>query len=65
MDYFKSIWLKRKSQREAETAKNEAAHALTALSNSFAAAIQSPLPPPPPQIMQLQADLPALQNIFD
>ena len=63
MDYFKSIWLKRKSQREAETAKNEAAHALTALSNSFAAAIQSPLPPPP-QLMQLQADLPALQNIF-
>ena len=36
MDYFKNIWLKRRSQREAETAKNEAAHALTALSNSLA-----------------------------
>ena len=36
MDYFKNIWLKRRSQREAETAKNEAAQALTALSNSLA-----------------------------
>ena len=32
MDYFKTIWLKRKAQRDAETAKNEAAQALTALS---------------------------------
>merc|ERR1719195_6769 len=31
MDYFKTIWLKRKAQRDAETAKNEAAQALTAL----------------------------------
>jgi hypothetical protein len=37
MDYFKTIWLKRKAQREAaEAAKNEAAQALTALSNSAA-----------------------------
>ena len=36
MDYFKNIWLKRRSQREAETAKNEVAQALTALSNSLA-----------------------------
>ena len=36
MDYFKNIWLKQRSQREAETAKNEAAQALTALSNSLA-----------------------------
>jgi len=32
MDFFKNVWLKRKAQREAETAKNEAAQALTALS---------------------------------
>ena len=35
MDYYKSLWLKRKAQREAENAKNEAAHALTALSAAF------------------------------
>jgi len=34
MDYFKNVWQKRKAQREAETAKNEAAQALTALSTS-------------------------------
>merc|ERR1719195_498596 len=32
MDYFKNVWLKRKAQRDAELAKNEAAQALTALS---------------------------------
>jgi hypothetical protein len=38
MDYFKTIWLKRKAQRESDAAKNEAAQALTALSNSVSAA---------------------------
>jgi hypothetical protein len=37
MDYFKTIWLKRKAQRESDAAKNEAAQALTALSNSVSA----------------------------
>lgn len=32
MDYYKSVWTKRKVQRDAENAKNEAAQALTALS---------------------------------
>jgi len=32
MDYYKSVWTKRKAQRDAENAKNEAAQALTALS---------------------------------
>ena len=35
MDYFKNIWVKRKAQREAEMAKNEAAHALTFLSEGI------------------------------
>ena len=35
MDYFKNIWMKRKAEREADTAKNEAAQALTALSAAF------------------------------
>eukprot|EP00092_Neocalanus_flemingeri_P039916 GFUD01043477.1.p1 GENE.GFUD01043477.1~~GFUD01043477.1.p1 ORF type:complete len:638 (-),score=151.19 GFUD01043477.1:153-2066(-) len=34
MDYYKSVWTKRKAQRDAENAKNEAAQALTALSAS-------------------------------
>jgi hypothetical protein len=34
MDYFKNIWQKRKSQRAADDAKNEAAQILTALSTS-------------------------------
>ena len=34
MDYYKTIWLKRKAQRESDAAKNEAAQALTALSNA-------------------------------
>ena len=36
MDYFKNVWLKRKAQRDAELAKNEAAQALTALSAGLA-----------------------------
>ena len=32
MDYYKNAWMKKKAQREAENAKNEAAQALTALS---------------------------------
>ena len=36
MDYFKNVWLKRKAQRDAEVAKNEAAQALTALSAGLA-----------------------------
>ena len=46
MDYFKNIWQKRKAQRAAEDAKNEAAQILTALSNSGGGARES-LPSPP------------------
>ena len=61
MDYFKTIWLKRKSQREAEAAKNEAAQALTALSNSVATAVSvSPLLTPVyQQPRMMAATLPA------
>lgn len=49
MDYYKTVWLKRKAQREAEAAKNEAAQALTALSNSAAVIpLLTPVFTPPP-----------------
>ena len=53
MDYFKNIWQKRKTQRAADDAKNEAAQILTALSTSgglvsqeepMAAATNTPAP---------------------
>jgi Restriction Enzyme Adenine Methylase Associated len=54
MDYFKTIWLKRKAQREAEAAKNEAAQALTALSNSAAVIpLLAPVFQPPPAASSL------------
>ena len=43
MDYFKNIWVKRKAQRDAETAKNEAAQALTALSAGLSSALPEPV----------------------
>ncbi len=48
MDFYKSLWLKRRAQREAENAKNEAAHALTALSAAFTSSpkLASTAPPP-------------------
>ena len=46
MDYFKSIWVKRKAQRDAETAKNEAAQALTALSAGLSSDIGDSGPGP-------------------
>jgi len=48
MDFYKSLWLKRRAQREAENAKNEAAHALTALSAAFTSSpkLASKAPPP-------------------
>ena len=47
MDFYKSLWLKRKAQREAENAKNEAAHALTALSAAFTSSPKlAPTAPP-------------------
>jgi len=44
MDFFKNTWLKRKAERDADTAKNEAAQALTALSAAFG---QKQAPPAP------------------
>lgn len=41
MDYYKNIWLKRKAQRDAEAAKNEAAQALTALSAGLSPGLSS------------------------
>merc|ERR1719410_1164689 len=54
MDYFKSIWVKRKAQRDAETAKNEAAQALTALSAGLSSDIGDT--GPAPNIPRHQAD---------
>ena len=42
MDYFKNIWVKRKAHRDAETAKNEAAQALTALSAGLSSDMATP-----------------------
>ena len=56
MDYFKNAWLKRKAERDADTAKNEAAQALTALSAAFGAK-QPPPPAPAPAVEDPEVEI--------